>query len=110
MEEDGDDISMVSSGEELRVTGAKGPFANKINGVYICGGYDNHMWNGRAIYHRCNDSLEKEEVETIILYDEEDRWSVLQTVLENDEQLLLAYCAQAELADPSEASQWFIRQ
>lgn len=110
-EEIEDKVSMVSSGQQLTVTGVKGPLAHIINGIYMCkeGLDDPSKHHTDTIYQRCLNTRAGGDYQIIIQYDKE-RWVVLHTRGGDSEPFLLAYCAELKLPDPSESSHWFIRQ
>ena len=64
--DEADEVTMVSSGQQLRVTGAKGPFAHIINGMYMCSSDQDHHSKQRdeqTIYYRCIDNKAKDNYE-----------------------------------------------
>ena len=106
----------AASSTELHLTGATGPFANRINGLYehddVRRGFYGNSCNGKKIYYRCNNQLspsKKNQGSTIIRYNRLGHWEVLQT-MSDDKQLVLARTADSKLPDPENATEWFVRK
>ena len=104
---------------ELLVNGARGPFANKINGVYE---YDNTQYlscgkistlcHGRRVYYKRNNQMspsKRDQKSVIIRYTRSGHWIAVETA-HGREQLVLARSAKSMLPDPEKATDWFVRK
>ena len=100
------ELGTCMAGGGIRISGATGPCAAKINGLYMCSQDNDQMCNGRKHYKRHKKGAVSRG-DTWFRYDS-GRWIVGQTLPVTASIFLLGYCEQTLVSDPTTAKRWYV--